>query len=138
MIKNSTIQLYLRNILIDGLASSGIDIPILYENIKNKNLKDSYIVEHLFPLSETAINECVEWGEGLYKITVFDVVGSGLKFTDIVDTIANFFDNGVHVVDEEENIKLDIQEVSVTETLYKSNSDKIQKSVSVSYRKHKS
>lgn len=138
MIQNSTIQKFLRSILLAGMEEVSLDIPILYENIISKNKKDTYIVEALHPLTEFRLNERVEEGSGVYKITIFSNRGEGLKITDTTDIIASFFVKGEYVVNEDENIKVFIQDAEVSDTLFNSESDKIQRSVSVSYNKYQS
>lgn len=138
MIKNSKIQLFLRNILLDGLEKDYPDIPVLFENTISKNKKDTYIVEQLIPTSEYTMNERVESGNGIYKITIFGNKGSGLKFNDIIDTVCGYFVKGEYIVDDESNIKVFIKDSSINVTLFDMSSDKIQKSLSVDYVKYRS
>lgn len=138
MIRDSLIQLYLRNMLIDGLEAVSLDIPVLYENVKRANLKGVYIVEQLFPLQETAYNDIVEDGSGLYKLTVMSDTGTGLQFTDLVDTIKGIFRRGTYLVSEDENVSICIDNPITGETLFQADSDKVQRSVSIEYRKFKS
>lgn len=138
MIKNSIIQLFLRNMLLDGMQEASIDIPILFEGLKHKNIKDTYIVEQLFTLTEFALNDRVDEGSGVYKLTVFSTVGGGLRLSDIADTIRGFFVKGEYVVSKEDNIKLYIEDASCGDELYESTSDKVQLAISVPYKKYKS
>lgn len=135
MIKDSAIQLFLRNILLDGLESNSLNIPVLFENTAKDNLRGLYIVEQLEPIEEWAYNDDVEGGEGLYKLTVFSDVGDGLSFTDAVDSIKDIFKRGEYIVDEQQNISLCIDNLITSTSLYEKNPDKVQRSVSIEYRK---
>lgn len=138
MIRDSLIQLFLRNMLLDGLEASSLNIPVLCENVKRTNLKGTYIIEKLIPMGETAYNDEVENGFGLYKITVMSDTGTGLQFTDLVDTVKGIFRRGTYSVDADENVSICIDSPTTGETLFQADSDKIQRSVSVEYRKFKS
>lgn len=133
MIKNSIIQLYLRRILLDSMERDALQIPIQYENTDAENLDGEYIIEQLIPLDDVCPSGAFEAGRGIYKITVFGNSGDGLAFSDLCDTIANYFSLGTHDINE--NYKVCIDEVSVTGILYSRNNDKIQKSINIDYRK---
>ena len=133
MIKNSIIQLYLRRLLLDGLEHDAIQLPIQYENVDSENLDGTYIIEQLIPLDDRCFSGLFEAGSGIYKITVFGNTGDGLAFSDLCDTIANYFSLGTHIIDE--NYKVCIDDVFVTGTLYGKNEDKIQRSINIEYRK---
>ena len=133
MIKNSIIQLYFRRILLDGIERDAIQVPIQYENVDSENLDGTYIIEQLLPLDDRCFSGLFEAGSGIYKITVFGNSGDGLAFSDLCDTIANYFSLGTHVIDEHYSVCID--DVSVTPLLYSMNDDKIQKSVNIEYRK---
>lgn len=130
----SVIQLFLRNMLLDGFEAHEINIPIVYENIKSNNLKATYITEQLLPTSEVAYNaEFVEYA-GLYKLTVFSDYGTGLLITDIIDSIKDIFVRGTYIIDSERGLSLCIDNYISGDTLYLRDSDKVQKSVSIKYR----
>lgn len=133
MIKNSIIQLYFRRILLDGLERDAIQIPIQYENVDSENLAGMYIIEQLLPLDDRCFSGLFESGSGIYKLTVFSDSGDGLAFSDLCDTIANYFSLGTHDINE--NYRVCIDGAFVTPILYSTNSDKIQKSINVEYRK---
>ena len=133
MIKNSIVQLYFRRMLITSMEHDAIQIPISYENTEAENLDKTYIIEQLFPLDDRCYSGLFEAGSGIYKITVFGNSGDGLSFSDLCDTIANYFSLGTHVIDEHYSVCID--NVSVTPLLYSMNDDKIQKSINVEYRK---
>ena len=133
MIKNSIIQLYFRRILLDCMERDALDIPIQYENTEAENLDGRYIIEQLIPLDDRCFSGLFEAGSGIYKITVFSNSGDGLAFSDLCDTIANYFLKGTHIIDD--NYRVCIDNVFVTGTLYGTNEDKIQKSINVEYRK---
>lgn len=133
MIKNSIIQLYFRRIFLNSMEQDAIQIPIAYENTEAENLDGMYIIEQLLPLDDRCFSGLFEAGSGIYKITVFGNSGDGLSFSDLCDTIANYFSLGTHVIDEHYSVCVD--NVSVTPLLYSMNDDKIQKSINVEYRK---
>ena len=108
-------------------------IKIQYENTYAENLTGTYIIEQLIPLDDDCFSGLFEAGSGIYKITVFTDVGDGLAFSDLCDTIANYFIKGTHAINE--NYSVCIDNVFVTGTLYSKNEDKIQKSINVEYRK---
>lgn len=135
MIRDSVIQLFLRNMLLDGLQQSGLSIPIQYQGLIKDNLQGTFAVEQLLPTEEWAYNQTVQGGSGLYKITVFSDVGKGLSFTDLVDTVKGIFKRGVYCVDEEQNIVLCIDDPITSSSVYEKNPDKVQRSVSIQYRK---
>ena len=115
------------------MEQDAIDFPIAYENTEAENLDGTYIMEQLLPLDDRCFSGLFEAGSGIYKITVFGNSGDGLAFSDLCDTIANYFSLGTHVIDEHYSVCVD--NVSVTPLLYGMNSDKIQKSVNIEYRK---
>ena len=133
MIRNSVIQLYFRRILLKGFEEDVIDLPIQYENTESENLDGTYLIEQLIPLDDKCFSGLFEAGSGIYKITVFGNSGEGLAFSDLCDTIANYFSLGTHEINE--HYKVCIDNVSVTGMLYSMNEDKIQKSINVEYRK---
>ena len=137
MIRDSVIQLFLRNMLLDGFQSHNINIPIQYEGLKKQNLKGTYAVQTLLPLTQWAYNDNVQGGSGLYKITVFSDIGNGLAFTDLVDSVKDIFKRGVYTVDEQQNITLCIDNPITSPSIYEKNTDKVQRSVSIEYRKFK-
>ena len=106
---------------------------IQYENTEMKNYVGTYLVEQLIPLDDRCFSGLFEAGSGIYKITVFSDSGDGLAFSDLCDTIANYFKKGTHIIDTK--YKVCIDNVFVTGTLYSTNEDKIQKSINVEYRK---
>ena len=134
MIKDSKIQLFLRNLLLDSLEANSIDVPVLFEG----TTKDNLGVEQLIPKTEEAWSDRVEKGNGLYKLTVFSDIGKGLYLTNIVDVIREAFSLGEYVVDKTENIMLVINNPIPSSIIYEKSSDKMQKSVTVSYTKFKS
>ena len=138
MIKDSKIQLFLRNLLLDSLEANSIDVPVLFEGTTKDNLGDTFIVEQLIPKTEEAWSDRVEKGNGLYKLTVFSDIGKGLYLTNIVDVIREAFSLGEYVVDKTENIILVINNPIPSSIIYEKSSDKMQKSVTVSYTKFKS
>lgn len=133
MIRNSVIQLYFRRVLLTNLENGAINIPIQYENTEAQNLDGTYMIEQLIPLDDKCFSGLFEAGSGIYKITVFGNSGEGLAFSDLCDTIANYFSLGTHEINE--HYKVCIDNVSVTGMLYSMNEDKIQKSINVEYRK---
>ena len=133
MIKNSIIQLFLRRILINGMENDSIHIPIQYENVESVNLDGTYIIEQLIPLDDKCFSGLFEAGSGIYKITVFANSGDGLAFSDLCDTIANYFSLGTHIIDS--NYRVCIDNAFVTGTIYSTNNDKIQRSINIEYRK---
>ena len=138
MIKDSKIQLFLRNLLLDSLEANSIDVPVLFEGTTKDNLSDTFIVEQLIPKTEEAWSDRVEKGNGLYKLTVFSDIGKGLYLTNIVDIIREAFSLGEYVVDKTENIMLVINNPIPSSIIYEKSSDKMQKSVTISYTKFKS
>ena len=137
MIRDSKIQLFLRNMMLDGLQDCGISVPIQYQSLSKQNLKDTYIVQQLFPVEQWAYNDSVQGGSGLYKITVFSDIGKGLAFTDLVDNVKGIFKRGVYTVDAEQNITICIDNPITSPSIYEKNTDKVQRSVSIEYRKFK-
>lgn len=135
MISDTKIHLFLRNMLLDGLAANNLDVFVWFENIHKKNLPNTFIIEQLIPMDEDFFTDGFETGEGLYKLTVFDDVGGGLKITTITDALKSIFKIGTHVVDEENHIALCIDKVYSNESLYEDDSDKVQKSIAIQYRK---
>ena len=133
MIKNSVIQLYFRRILIESMENDALTVPIQYENTEAENLDGTYIIEQLIPLDDRCFSGLFEAGSGIYKITVFGNSGDGLAFSDLCDTIANYFSLGTHIINDYYRVCID--NVSVTGMLYSTNEDKIQKSINVEYRK---
>jgi len=133
MVKNSVVQLYFRRVLISSMEQDAVQIPIAYENTDSENLDETYIVEQLIPLDDRCFSGLFEAGSGIYKITVFGNSGEGLAFSDLCDTIANYFSYGTHVINEQYSVCID--DVYVTGILYSTNNDKIQKSINVKYRK---
>lgn len=133
MIRNSVIQLYFRRILLKGFEEDAINLPIQYENTEAENLDGTYLIEQLISLDDKCFSGLFEAGSGIYKITVFGNSGEGLAFSDLCDTIANYFSLGTHEINE--HYKVCIDNVSVTGMLYSMNEDKIQKSINVEYRK---
>lgn len=133
MVKNSVIQLFLRRMLIDNMERDALQIPIFYENTEAENLNGTFILEQLIPLDDKCFSGLFEAGSGIYKITVFSNVGDGLAFSDLCDTIANYFTKGAYDINE--NYRVCIDDVFVTGTIYGRNEDKIQKSINVEYRK---
>ena len=133
MIRNSVVQLYFRRILLTNLENDSIAIPIQYENTEAQNLDGTYMIEQLIPLDDKCFSGLFEAGHGIYKITVFSNSGDGLSFSDLCDTIANYFSLGTHVMDN--NYSVCIDNVFVTGTLYSTNNDKIQRSINIEYRK---
>ena len=118
---------------MNSMEQDAIQIPIAYENTEAENLDETYIIEQLLPLDDRCFSGLFEAGSGIYKITVFGNSGDGLSFSDLCDTIANYFSLGTHVIDEHYSVCVD--NVSVTPLLYSMNDDKIQKSINVEYRK---
>lgn len=137
MIRDSVIQLYLRNMLLDGLQTNSINIPIQYQGTVKDNLKGTFAVEQLHPTNEWAYNNNVQGGSGLYKITIFSDIGNGLAFTDLVDSVKDIFKRGVYTVDAEQNITICIDNPITSPSIYEKNTDKVQRSVSIEYRKFK-
>lgn len=137
MIRDSKIQLFLRNMMLDGLQDCGIIVPIQYQGLSKQNLRDTYIVQQLFPVEQWAYNDSVQGGSGLYKITVFSDIGKGLAFTDLVDSVKGIFKRGVYTVDVEQNITICIDNPITSPSIYEKNTDKVQRSVSIEYRKFK-
>ena len=133
MIKNSIIQLYFRRILIENMENDVLTVPVQYENTDAENLDGTYIMEQLIPLDDRCFSGLFEAGSGIYKITVFGNSGDGLAFSDLCDTIANYFSLGTHIINDYYRVCID--NVSVTGMLYSTNEDKIQKSINVEYRK---
>ena len=91
------------------------------------------MIEQLIPLDDKCFSGLFEAGRGIYKITVFCNSGDGLSFSDLCDTIANYFSLGTHIMDS--NYSVCIDNVFVTGTLYSTNDDKIQRSINIEYRK---
>jgi hypothetical protein len=121
--------------LLDGLEHYGLDVYVLFENIHKENLPEMFIVEQLIPLDDDYYSCLFNSGEGLYKLTVFDDYGKGLNITTVSDTLCSIFTIGTYVVDEAEGVALCIDKVHVNELLFEDDSDKVQKSVTVQYRK---
>jgi hypothetical protein len=115
------------------MEDDAIHIPIAYENTEAENLNGMYIIEQLIPLDDRCFSGLFEAGSGIYKITVFGDSGDGLAFSDLCDTIANYFSLGTHTINEHYSVCID--EVSVTGMLYGTNEDKVQKSINIEYRK---
>lgn len=136
MISDTKIQLFLRNMLLDGLEANNLNVYVLFENIHKENLPNVFIIEQLIPMTEDSYSDDYESGEGLYKLTTFDDVGGGLKITNITDAIKSIFKIGTYNVDEEEGITLCIDKVYTNELLYEDDSDKVQKSIAIQYRKY--
>ena len=114
-------------------SDSSIKAPLQYENTVAENYAGTYIIEQLIPLDDRCFSGLFEAGSGIYKITVFSDSGEGLAFSDLCDTIANYFSLGTHIIDDKYSVCID--NVFVTGTLYSTGEDKIQKSINVEYRK---
>jgi hypothetical protein len=135
MIGDTDIHLFLRGLLLDGIAVHSLDTPVLFENIDKKNLPSTFIVEQLIPRDEVSYSDDYEDGYGLYKLTVFADVGTGLLLTRITDTLKSIFKYATYDVDTEAGVSLCIDKVYSNELLYEEDSDKVQKTIAVQYRK---
>lgn len=137
MIKDSAIQLFLRNMLLDGLQQMQINIPIQYQGTLHSNFEGTFIVQRLIPLTEWANNQMVQGGSGVYSIIVFSDIGKGLAFTDLVDSVKSIFKRGVYSVNVDENIVICIDDPTTGASIYEKNTDKVQRTISIQYRKFK-
>lgn len=137
MIGDTDIHLFLRGLLLDGIDVHNLDTPVLFENIDKKNLPSTFIVEQLIPRDEVSYSDNYEYGYGLYKLTVFADVGTGLLLTRITDTLKSIFKYTTYDVDTEAGVSLCIDKVYSNELLYEEDSDKVQKTIAVQYRKIK-
>lgn len=140
MLRQSDIQLFFRNMLIDGLKTADIDIPIVFENIKGYNLQGSYIVEQMFSTSEVSYNTSYTEYSGLYKLTLFSEYGTGLQVSDLIDIIKEIFPRGTYEINirnkqsTSESASVCIDNYISSDLIYQRDSDKVQKSVSIEYR----
>lgn len=123
--------------LLDGLERLGITLPVQYQGTHKQNLQGTYAVQYLLPIDQWAINETVQGGSGIYKITIFSDTGKGLAFTDLVDSVKGIFKRGVYTVNEQQNIAICIDNPITSPSIYEKNTDKVQRSVSIEYRKFK-
>lgn len=137
MIRDSVIQLFFRNMLLDGLQEMQLDIPIQYQGTLHSNLKGTFIVQRLLPMTEWANNEVVQGGSGIYSLVVFSDTGKGLAFTDLVDSVKGIFKRGVYTVNEQQNITICIDDPITGASIYEKNTDKVQRTISIEYRKFK-
>lgn len=112
-----------------------INLPISYEGMTKSNLQGTFAVEQLFPTSEWAINDTVQGGSGFYKITVFSDIDKGLYLTDLTDNIKSIFKRGVYCVDDQTNVHICIDDPFTSPSIYQMNPDKVQRSISIQYRK---
>ena len=137
MISDVAIHLFLRNLLLDGIEQNSLDVTVLYENMRKENIPDVYIVEQYIPMDELSYSDNYEDGYGLYKLTVFADVGTGLLLTRITDTLKSIFKYTTYDVDTEAGVSICIDKVYSNELLYEEDSDKVQKTIAVQYRKIK-
>lgn len=135
MISDADVHLFLRNMLLDGIEQNNLDVFVWFENIQKENISDVYLIEQFIPMDESSYSDDYEDGYGLYKLTVFADVGTGLLLTRITDTLKSIFKYATYDVDAEAGVSLCIDKVYSNELLYEEDSDKVQKTIAVQYRK---
>lgn len=135
MIRDAQIQLFLRNMLLDGLQQIGVDLDLQYQGKLKQNLSSTYAVQFLIPTRQWAINDTVQGGSGIYKITVFSDIDKGLYLTDLTDSVKSIFTRGVYCVNAQTNVSICIDDTFTSPSIYQMNPDKVQRSVSIQYRK---
>ena len=135
-----SIQLFLRNILIELLASIAPDgkylnapVLIVYDNYNTPSKTAGIIIEEFFSNVSVTSYGAIEKGTGKYDLVVSDNRSTGLRYRKFCNEIKNAYKYGVYNIDE--NMSINITDIEIEDCNMSKNDDKVSSAVVITFNK---